>query len=172
MLSISEDEKPKFNFGRDEEECDEIKEWIGHFKTFPPALDTKYLNMMFVHDRAESSSIHNLPPCENTFDLQMPEASKAPNSKFQFGINTMNNLLSQMPNQHVLNIQCQSQNDIKTAIMLGQWTLSKRTQDDTLTGQQLVGQIIAGLSGLANEWWRWLPQEARNEMLSTEDVDQ
>ena len=41
MLSISEDEKLEFNFGRDEEECDEIKEWIGNFKTFPLALDTK-----------------------------------------------------------------------------------------------------------------------------------
>ena len=56
--------------------------------------------------------------------------------------------------------------------MLGKWTLYKRTQDDTLTGQQLAGQIIVGLSGLANEWWRWLPQEARNEMLSAEDADQ
>ena len=50
----------------------------------------------------------------------MPDASKASNPKFQFGVNTMNNLLSQMPDQPVLNIQCQSQNDIKTAIqMLG-----------------------------------------------------
>ena len=56
--------------------------------------------------------------------------------------------------------------------MLGQWTFYKRTQNDTLTGQQLAGQIIAGLSGLANEWWRWLPQETRNEMLYVEDVDQ
>ena len=56
--------------------------------------------------------------------------------------------------------------------MLGQWTLYKRTQNDTLTGQQMVGQIIAGFSGLANEWWRWIPQEAINEMLSTEDADQ
>ena len=56
--------------------------------------------------------------------------------------------------------------------MLGQWTLYKRNQNDTITGQQLAGQIIAGLLGLANDWWRWLLQEARNEMLSTEDVDQ
>ena len=78
-----------------------------------------------------------------------------------------------MPDQPILNIQCQSRDDIKMAIqMLGQWTLYKRTQNDTLSGQQLVGQIIAGLLGLANDWWRWLPQEARNEMLSAEDVDQ
>ena len=56
--------------------------------------------------------------------------------------------------------------------MLGKWTLYKRTQNDTLIGQQLAGQIIAGLLGLANEWWRWLPQEARNEMLFAKDVDQ
>ena len=56
--------------------------------------------------------------------------------------------------------------------MLTQWVLYKRTQDDSLTGQQLAGQLIAGLSGLANEWWRWLPQEARNEILSAPDADQ
>ena len=56
--------------------------------------------------------------------------------------------------------------------MLGQWNLYKRTQNDTLTGQQLARQIIAGLLGLANEWWRWLPQEAKNEMIYDEDVDQ
>ena len=69
MLSISEDEKPEFNFGRDEEEFDDFKECIRHFKTFPPTLDNKYLNMMSVHDRVESSSIHNPPPRENNFDL-------------------------------------------------------------------------------------------------------
>ena len=85
----------------------------------------------------------------------------------------MNNLVSQMPDQPVLNIQCQPREDIKTAIqMLSQWTLYKRTQNDALIGQQLAGQIIAGLSGLSNEWWRSLPQEARNEMLSAEDADQ
>ena len=78
-----------------------------------------------------------------------------------------------MPDQPILNIQCQPRDDIKTAIqMLGQWTLYKRTQNDTLTGQQLDGQIIASLPRLANGWWRWIPQEARNEMLSTEDADQ
>ena len=84
----------------------------------------------------------------------------------------MSNLLSQMLDQPVLNIQCQSRNDIMSAIqMLGQWTLHKRTQNDTLTGQQLDGQIIVRILGLATKWWRWLPQEARNEMLSAEDVD-
>ena len=27
-------------------------------------------------------------------------------------------------------------------------------------------------SGLASEWWRWIPQESREEMLNAEDVDQ
>ena len=153
MLSITEDERPEFNFGKEEAKCEEIKEWIRHFKSFPPALDTKYLNMMSAHHTAESSSTHNPPP-KHTFDIRIPDASKAPNPKLQLGINSMNNLVSQMPDQPVLNIQCQPRDDIKTAIqMLGQWTLYKRTQNDTLTGQQLAGQIIAGLSGLANERW-------------------
>ena len=135
MVSVSEDERPKFNIGRDEEECEEIKEWIGHFKSFPPTVDTKYLNMMFAHYTAESSSIHNPPPQDNTFDLWMLDASKALNPRFQFGIKSMNNLVSQMPDQPVLNIQCQPRDDIKTSIqMLGQWTVYKRTQNDTLTG--------------------------------------
>ena len=81
MLSIPKDERPYFNFGRDEAECDEIKEWIGHFKSFPPALDAKYLNMISSHYMTEYSSIHNPPPHENTFDIQMPDASKAPNPR-------------------------------------------------------------------------------------------
>ena len=105
--------------------------------------------------------------------MRIPDASRAPNLKFHLGINSMNKLVSQMPEQPVLNIQCQLREDIKTAIqMLTQWVLYKRTQDDSLTGQQLVGQLIAGLSGLANEWWRWLPQEARNEILLAPDADQ
>ena len=91
--------------------------------------------MMSAHYTVESSSIQNPPPHENTFDIQMPDASKAPNPRFQFGINSMNNLVSQMPDQPVLNIQCQPRDDIKIAIqMLVQWTLYKRTQNDTLTG--------------------------------------
>ena len=78
-----------------------------------------------------------------------------------------------MPEQPVLNIQCQTRANIKNAIqMLGQWVLYKRQQDSSLTGQSLGTQLVAGLPGLAYEWWRWLPQEARNEMLSVDDVDQ
>ena len=111
--------------------------------------------MSAYHQHAEFSATHNPPP---KYDVRMPDASRAPNLKFQFGINSMNNLVSQMPEQLVLNIQCQPREDIKTAIqMLTQWVLYKRTQDDSLTGQQSAGQLIAGLSGLANEWWRWLP---------------
>ena len=66
-----------------------------------------------------------------------------------------------MPEQPVLNIQCQTRADIKNAIqMLGQWVLYKKHQDNNLTGQSLGTQLVVGLSGLAFEWWRWLPQEA------------
>ena len=49
MMSVSSDDRHEFNFGRDEIEFDEIKEWIGHFKSFPPALEPKYLNMMYAY---------------------------------------------------------------------------------------------------------------------------
>ena len=110
--------------------------------------------MMSAYHHVESSATH-YPPPGNTYNVQIPDASKPPSLKMQFGINSMNHLVSQMPDHPVLNIQCQPREDIKTAIqLLFQWTLYKRTQDSTLTGQQLAGQIIAGLSGLANDWCR------------------
>ena len=50
--------------------------------------------------------------------------------------------------------------------------LYKRTQDNTITSQQLALQLVAGFSGLASEWWHWIPQESREEMLNAEDADQ
>ena len=80
MLSITEDDRPEFNFGKDEANFDEVQEWIGHFKSFPLAVDPKYLNMMSAYHHAESSATHNPPP-EHRFDVRMPDASRAPNLK-------------------------------------------------------------------------------------------
>ena len=78
-----------------------------------------------------------------------------------------------MPEHPVLNIQCQSREEIKTAItLLFHWTISQRTKNSSLTGQYLGSLIVAGLSGLASDWWRFLPAEARNEMLLANDADQ
>ena len=82
MLSITEDDRPEFNFGKDEADFDEVKEWIGHFRSFPPALVTKYLNMMSAYHHAESSTTHNPPP-EQTYYVRMPDASRAPTPKLQ-----------------------------------------------------------------------------------------
>ena len=41
-----------------------------------------------------------------------------------------------------------------------------------MTGQYLGSLIVSGLSGLASDWWHFLPAEARNEMLLANDVDQ
>ena len=58
----------------------------------------------------------------------------------------MNNLLSQMLEQPVLNIQCQTRADIKNAIqMLGQWVLYKIQHDSSLTGKSLGRQLVVGL---------------------------
>ena len=126
------------------------------------------------HHEEGNSFVMGPPPPQPDFDVHMPDVnpSTTPSHRFQFGINSMNNLLSQMPEQPVLNIQCQTRADIKNAIqMLGQWVLYKKHQDSNLTGQILGTQLVVGLSGLAFEWWRWLPQEARNEMLSVDDDD-
>ena len=86
------------------------------------------------------------------FDEVMREASQAPKVKTSFGINSINNLISSMPEQPVLNIQCQTRSEIKDAItLLFHWILSKRKQDPTITCQTLAAQIVAGLSGLAND---------------------
>ena len=88
-----------------------------------------------MHHHAESSATHN-PSTVNTYDMEMPEASRPTSFKTHFGINSLNNLVSQMPDQPVLNIQCHSREDIKNAIqLLFHWTLYKRTQDSTITGQ-------------------------------------
>ena len=76
--------------------------------------------------------------------------SIAPSHRFQFGMNSMNNLLSQMPKKPVLNIRGQTRADIKNAIqMLGKWVMYKTQQDSILTGQSLGTHLVVGLSGLA-----------------------
>ena len=103
----------------------------------------------------------------------MADLPKSPKLSTSFGINTIHNIITSMPEQPVLNIQCQSRSQIKDAItMMFHWAVYKRMQDPTITGQTLGAQIVAGLSGLANDWWRWLPQEARNELLNANDADQ
>ena len=111
--------------------------------------------MSLRHQEEGDSSVTSPPPPQPEFDVHMPDVnpSIAPSDRFQFGINSMNNLLSQMPEQPVLNIQCQTYADIENAIqMLGQWVLYKKHQDSNLTGQCLGMQLVAGLSDLAFEW--------------------
>ena len=104
------------------------------------------------HQTAESSSSHKPLP---EFDTAMPTASQAPKFSANFGINAINNMISQMPNQPVLNIQCQSREEIGNALsLLFHWTLSKRAQDTSITGPYLASQLVAGFSGLDDTWWR------------------
>ena len=32
--------------------------------------------------------------------------------------------------------------------------------------------MVVGFLGLASKWWRWIPQESREEMLNAKDADQ
>ena len=102
-----EDNRPEFNFGQDEVDFEEVQEWIGHFKSFKPALEPKYLNMLAVHQHVELSSSHN-PPIRDSFDLEMPDPYKYPKLHTNFGVNSINNIISTIPDQPVLNIKCQS----------------------------------------------------------------
>ena len=78
-----------------------------------------------------------------------------------------------MPEQIVLNIDCQPREVIHDALnLLFHWTLDKKSQDPTVTGQHLATLIVAILSGLANEWWRWISQRSRDEIMNADDADQ
>ena len=102
----------------------------------------------------------------------MPSASTGPKFYTNFGVTSMNNLISQMPEHPVLNIGCQSCEEIKAALnLLQNWTIAQRTRDASLTSLYLANHIVAGFSGLAAEWWRHLPQEAKNNMLAARDAD-
>ena len=106
-------------------------------------------------------------------DIAMPSASSGPKFYTNFGVTSMNNLISQMPDHPVLNIGCQSREEIKAALnLLQNWTIVQRTRDATLTGLYLANHIVSGLSGLAAEWWKHLAQEAKDNMLRARDADQ
>ena len=64
--------------------------------------------MSLRHQEDGQSSVIGPPPPQPGFDVYMPDVSLSttPSHRFQFGINSMNNLLSQMPEQPVLNVQC------------------------------------------------------------------
>ena len=78
-----------------------------------------------------------------------------------------------MPDHPVLNIGCQSHEEIKATLnLLQNWTIAQRTIDATLTGLYLANHIVAGFFSLAAEWWRHLPQKEKNNMLAARDADQ
>jgi len=54
---------------------------------------------------------------------------------------------------------------------LTNWVTYKKTQDASYTTQYLALQLIAGFSGLAFEWWRWLLTETKQDILRAEDAD-
>ena len=119
------------------------------------------------------TEVPDIPQSSALNDTSMPSASTAPQFNTSFGINSVSNIISQMPKHPVQNIQCQSREEIKTAItLLFHWTIAQRTKNSSFTRQYLGSLIVAGLSGLASDWWHFLPAEARNEMLLANDVDQ
>ena len=120
-------------------------------KSLKPALEPKYLHMMSTYPLIKTEP-HQPEP-----DVSMASASTAPRFNTQFGVTAISNLIAQIPDHPVLNIQCQSRDEIKTALtLLFNWTIAQRTKDPSLMGQYLGNLIVAGLSGLVAEWWRHL----------------
>jgi hypothetical protein len=189
-MSVEEqDDRPKFDFGATEKEVEEITDWVKGFKDLPQSLPAKYLHMLQIPKREESTSryVFVLPPSPNhanpssrpslsipNMDLIMEEvASSSPSNKFHFGVDSINKLISQMHEQHVLNIACQKRAKIRDAILLlGNWVTYKKTQDSTITPQHIKIQLVVGFSGFSHEWWIWFPQETRNDMLATTYADE
>ena len=156
MMSIQEDDQIlEFLFGQEMEEQDELKELkyvVSKFKIILNSLSHKYLSTLRIPKRENVGSsnptnqehnhpqITGPPPPFDTKMLELPDTSPlaVPHS-LSFRINGMNNLISQISDQPVLNIQCQSRAQIQATIqLLSNWVLYKRTQDTSITGQQLA----------------------------------
>ena len=109
------------------------------------------------------------------FDEPMSERepTQGPWIPLSFSTHTFNNIISQMPEHPVLNIDCQSRDAIHDSLnFLFHWTLSKKAQNPEISGQYIATLLVTGLTGLANEWWRWLPQRVRDDILNSDDADQ
>ena len=105
------------------------------------SLPTKYLSAFRIPKREVVGSSNStnqghthpqiiVPP--PPFDTKMSEISNTSPSlvphSLSFRINGMNNLISQILDQSMLNIQCQSYAQIRTTIrLLSNWVLYKRT---------------------------------------------
>ena len=94
MMSIPprEDHIPEFDFSQTDADLQEVLEWIGHFKSFKPALEPKYLSMLNAYAHAESSGTKNL--VKEDPHVHMEDASKAPKLSTSFGINTIHNIIT------------------------------------------------------------------------------
>ena len=113
----------------DQAELNELKDTVSHFKRMLNALSDKYLSAFIIPKRENVGSSnptnqeHNHPRITGPpppFDTEMSELSDTyplsfPHS-FSFGINGMNNRISQIPDQPVLNIQYQSWDQIRETI--------------------------------------------------------
>ena len=127
-------------------------------------LPEKYL-LIFHHD-IEGSLAHNRTdpsplPYSPTLELPPPpipymdeligivsHPSVAPSHIFHFGINGINNLISQMLKKLILTIECQFITKMYDSIGLPRnWVTYMKSQDPTIFAQQHVVHLIVGLSG-------------------------
>ena len=115
--------KPDFSFGQDEAEFENLRGWVKAIKELPPTLEHKYydLHMMSSGALIKTEPEEQLPE----MDTAMPSASAGPKFYTNFGVTSMNNLISQMPNHPVLNIGSQSREEIKASLnLLQNWTIA------------------------------------------------
>ena len=128
--------------------------------------------MMSGNPAKSLGSSHLVLPSPNHKDTVMPFASTAPHFSTNIGIGSISNIISQMPEHPVINIDCQSRDEIKSSIqLLYHWTISQRLKNASITGQHLGGLIVVGFASLVSDWWENLPTNARNGMLFSDDGD-
>jgi len=160
---MEEDDRPEFDFGHDEEEREEVASLLKEVHSMPPVFPLNFKEKIF---GAFNKSEHNI-----SYDTAMEDTGSTSHIP-ALGINGTNKLISQLPEQPVLNIQCQSRAEIKDALqILTNWVTYKKTQDASYTPQYLALQLVAGFSGLAFEWWRWLLTETKQDILRAEDAE-
>ena len=146
-MKVEEYSHLEFDFGQSEAKIEEIENLISQFKKFPLAFpeQTKQKCLAKIEVKQEQPLA--------IMDQVMADASASTSTSLPFGISGSNRLISQLPDQPMLNIQCQHMKEIREAIhLLSNWVTYKKTQDASLTPQYLAIHLVMGFARLAFEW--------------------
>jgi len=88
------------------------------------------------------------------------------------GISGLGKIITAMPDQPIINLDCQSRQEIKNALqLLFNRVVHNKVQDTMLTSKYLATQLIAGFIRLVHDSWRLLQEATKNGILNSSTVD-